>query len=149
MFSIARTKAKTPRDLEHGMITVKHCLRIIWKCIAQQYDTMETSRAMPIKFWAIENPGTGYLGWFLGKPRFVYCQSEYGQPFTKKTALWGCFNEPARPFFSEVMQSHKKPCLGGKYVGLKDLKNGSEQGDGGWKAKCPYKFAKAFFDANR
>ena len=32
MFSIARTKAKTPRDLRQGMVAVQHCLRIIWEC---------------------------------------------------------------------------------------------------------------------
>jgi hypothetical protein len=149
MFSIARTTAKTPRDLEQGMIAVKHCLRIIWECIAKQYDTNETSREMPLKFWAIENPASGYLKWFLGKPRFVYCQSEYGQPFTKSTALWGCFNEPARPFFSEVTVDYKKPSLGGMYKGLEELKRGNGHGDGGWKAKCPYKFAKAFYEANQ
>lgn len=32
MFSIARTKAKTPRNLREGMRLVKECLRIIWEC---------------------------------------------------------------------------------------------------------------------
>lgn len=32
MFSIARTNAKTPRDLKEGMRLVKECLRIIWEC---------------------------------------------------------------------------------------------------------------------
>ena len=76
MFSIARTNAKTPRDLNEGMRLVKECLRIIWQCQCKQY--VGNTKIMPLKFWAIENPATGFLGWFLGKPRFVYCQSEYG-----------------------------------------------------------------------
>ena len=32
-FSFARTNAKTPRDLQGGMINVRHCLRIIWHCL--------------------------------------------------------------------------------------------------------------------
>ena len=38
MFSIARSKTKTPRDLREGMYLVKECLRIIWEC---QYNIKE------------------------------------------------------------------------------------------------------------
>jgi hypothetical protein len=144
MFSIARTKAKTPRDLREGMRLVKECLRIIWEC---QYDLEnENQRTSPLAFWALENPGTGMLRWFLGNPRFEYCQSEYGQPFTKRTALWGNFNIPYRPF----MESCINQCatsLGGnqfKKFGSKFAKSG----DGGGKAECPALFAKYFMEAN-
>lgn len=146
MFSIARTKAKTPRDLREGMRLVKECLRIIWECQARIEN--DSQRYSPLKFWALENPATGMLRWFLGKPAFEYCQSEYGQPFTKKTALWGHFNPPHRPFF-EIPQLQGVGSLGGKYTERsRAIRRESEDGDGGWKAKCPEQFAKAFFEAN-
>lgn len=146
MFSIARTTAKTPRDLRQGMEAVKHCLRIIWEC---QYELEnEHQRESPLKFWAIENPGTGMLRWFLGKPRFEYCQSEYGQYFTKRTALWGNFNEPYRPFMEPCI-NQSATYLGGNYASSRKQKEKGFGGDGGWKAECPDLFAKYFFEANR
>lgn len=147
MFSIARTKAKKPRDLRLGMEAVKHCLRIIWET---QYDLEnEHQRESPLKFWVIENPATGMLRWFLGKPRFEYCQSEYGQFFTKKTALWGNFNEPYRPFMEPCI-NQSATSLGGKYHSSRKVdKKNLGSGDGGWKAECPKLFAKAFYEANQ
>ena len=142
MFSIARTKAKTPRDLRLGMVAVQHCLRIIWECLYKQYD--DSTRAMPLKFWVIENPGSGYLRWFLGNPRFEYCQSEYGQSFTKRTALWGQFTPPHRPFMETVMKDGVRS-LGGNYGQNRHM---AFSADGGQKAICPPLFAKAFFEAN-
>ncbi len=45
-FSLARTTAKTPRDLRGGMALVKRCLEIIW----------EARFAGTLHFWALENP---------------------------------------------------------------------------------------------
>ncbi len=96
MFSIARTVAKTPRDLEQGMFLVKECLRIIWEC---QYKTPLNQRTGILNFWVIENPATGMLKYFLGKPNFIYSPHEFGDDFTKRTALWGWFNAPKKPLF--------------------------------------------------
>lgn len=145
MFSIARTKAKIPRDLMEGMRLVKECLRIIWECQAKIEN--EHQRNSPLKFWAIENPGSGYLRWFLGKPAFEYCQSEYGQIFTKRTALWGHFNQPYRPFMETIIKDGVCS-LGRKYSPLTKKARLGNDGDGGFKAECPPLFAKAFFEAN-
>src|SRR3990167_7334939 len=53
MFSIARTNAKTPRDIEQGLFTVKNCLRIIWES-----QSFMIAKHVPhrLKFWTIENP---------------------------------------------------------------------------------------------
>src|SRR3990167_9279805 len=69
MFSIVRTCAKTPRDLEEGMKLVKECLRIIWEC---QYKTPLNKRIGCLNFWVIENPATGMLRYFLVKPAYEY-----------------------------------------------------------------------------
>ena len=63
-----------------GMFLVDHCLRII-------------KEANP-EWWMIENPATGTLKQHLGKPDFVYQPYEFGSPWTKRTALWGEFNNP-------------------------------------------------------
>lgn len=94
MFSMARTNAKTPRDLEEGMRLVKECLRIIWEA---QYEDLGSGRILSLKFWAIENPGTGLLRNFLGKPAFEYSPHQFGDSFTKRTALWGNFRPPLFP----------------------------------------------------
>lgn len=107
-FSIARTVSKTPRDLNEGMRLVKECLRIIWTCQANQYQG--SSRTMPLKFWAIENPATGFLRWFLGKPAFEYCPSQFGAEFTKRTAIWGCFTPP-RTFHGIHSQENLFACF--------------------------------------
>ena len=83
MFSLARTTAKTPRDFEEGMHLVIRCLEIIWTC---RYKNK-------LAFWALENP-MGYLRQFLGKPALTFDPCDYGDTYTKKTDLWGYFNEP-------------------------------------------------------
>ena len=94
MFSIARNDktAREPRDLMGGMNTVNHCLRIIHECLYDPYRASENS----LKFWALENPASGYLKRFLGKPALTFDPSEYGDKHTKKTALWGMFSEPKK-----------------------------------------------------
>lgn len=140
-FSIARTTSKTPRDLREGMRLVKECLRIIWEC---QYNIIEGKRIKPLAFWMIENPGTALTKWFLGKPAFEYCQSEYGEPFTKKTALWGDFNLPKRPILSlQLPVSSSK--AGHKWHKM----HGSTKKEQMQKrSSCPIGFAEAFYEAN-
>ena len=84
-FSIARTGGK-PRLGESGLFLVKECQRIIAECEANG----------GLEFWVIENPATGALKNYLGKPDYVYQPWWFGSPWTKKTALWGWFNEPKR-----------------------------------------------------
>lgn len=129
MFSKARTRAKKPRDMMEGMELVIACLKIIWQC--QSRITRDAMPEMPLKFWVLENPN-GYLKWFLGKPAFLYRHKEYGGTLAKTTALWGCFNEPARPFFSNQQK---------------------EKWEYGWgksdiRSIAPPEFTKAFFMAN-
>lgn len=134
-FSIARSKAKSPRDLREGMRLVKECLRVIWEC---QYKLKEPSRTSPLKFWAIENPATGFLRWFLGEPNFTYCPSEYGEDYTKKTALWGMFNKPIKPLLS-IPVYKKNAGNGWCDWDKRDRK----------RSICPLSFARAFYEANQ
>lgn len=94
MFSIARNDktAREKRNLKKGIITVQACLDIVHECLYNPYHVEANS----LKFWALENPASGYLKRFLGTPPFIFDPSEYGENHTKKTALWGMFNEPKK-----------------------------------------------------
>ena len=137
-FSKAKMRtSKVQRDLKEGMRLVKECQRIIWTCLYNQHQ--EPSRTMPLKFWAIENPATGFLKWFLGKPTFEYCPSEFGAGHTKRTALWGCFTPPHKPFM-EYMQK--------KTFSLVSSQKGAPRSMHA-RSMCYEPFARAFFEANR
>ena len=146
-FSIARTCAKTPRDLKEGMRLVKECLRIIWEC---QYKTPETQRKGILKFWVIENPMTGMLKDFLGKPSYIYSPEEFGANYTKRTALWGIFNPPIKPFMEfPILRKNNSikdimPIF--KYKGNSQEKREQQMHD---RSMCYEGFAKAFFNCNQ
>lgn len=90
MFSVARQRAKKPRDFREGMEVVEACLKLIWQC---RYDGA-------LKFWAMENP-RGYLRQFMGRPAATFEPWEYGDEHSKKTDLWGYFNMPKKAFDSK------------------------------------------------
>ncbi len=143
MFSIARTVAKTPRDFDEGLRLVKECLRIIWE--VQVRDWQHPGFTPPLKFWAIENPYTGMLKEFLGKPAFVYSPNEFGDTFTKRTALWGRFNEPVRPIFGT--QLRKGQSVKDKFTPMTHKRDFEKITDDRSIAS-PY-FTKAFYEANQ
>ena len=91
MFSFARTHPKNPRDLREGMELVVACLNIIWE--SQTKLSSDQQRKPTLKFWCLENP-KGMLEWFLGKPAFIFHPIDFGENYTKKTFLWGYFNNP-------------------------------------------------------
>ena len=86
-------------------------------------------------FWALENP-IGKLKYYLGKPKLYFNPCDYGDPYTKKTCLWGNFNIPVKnPIF---------PFEGSKLHKLPPSKNRSVL-----RSITPPGFAKAFFEANK
>lgn len=143
MFSLARSTAKTPRDLEGAMKLVKKCLEIIWYCKA--------TPGSKLKFWALENP-MGLLRWFLGRPLFTFSPEEYGENYTKKTDIWGYFNIPRRKPYT---LSHKEQLLSSRNNRvLPELPEGYVVPKG-WskqaarRSMTSSKFAEAFFRANK
>ena len=130
MFSLARNRAKTPRDFEEGLLTVRACLDIIWMCRVKGN----------LKWWALENP-VGYLRQFLGKPAFTFQAWWFGDKIKKPTDLWGYFNEPkkkrnaTRPDYSRKGKNswaYQNPTPGAKERSI-----------------TPAGFAQAFFKANK
>lgn len=84
-FSLARTTAKTPRDLAGGREIMEACLRIIWACRERGN----------LKFWAMENP-RGLMRQFMGRPAYKFEQWEFGDPGIKPTDIWGYFTPPKK-----------------------------------------------------
>jgi len=139
MFSLARTRAKKPRDFNEGMETVEVCLQIIWKCRKQN----------KLAFWALENP-MGYLRQFLGKPPFHFNPWEFGDAYTKKTDIWGYFNFPIKKFtnIDQVMtEDQKLKCsINNRKLPSISMITGSKQQTA--RAITPQGFAQAFYKAN-
>jgi len=148
-FSTARSDGKA-RNPEEGMKLVKECQRII-------------EEAGAVMFWVIENPATGALKDFLGKPQFTYQPWEFGSPWTKKTALWGKFNIPAKKYtkWEDVPKIPKlytrpgrgKPSLAFMHKShkkfIKEWDCFEVDSDMEFRSLCSQKFAEAFYNANK
>lgn len=83
-------------------------------------------------WWCLENP-IGRLGTWIGPHDVVFQPWEFGDQYTKRTCLWGLFNQP-------VPTVDKKP------KGLR-----SKSSETRWSSECavtPPGFAMAFFEAN-
>ncbi len=155
-FSFARANSKYPRNIKKGMELVIACLRIIWEC---QYKLpTPLAKRTNLKFWVLENP-FGLLRRYLGHPVLIFEPWEFGDPYQKRTCLWGFFNKPKRnprKKFTKNYISHiapdgsvklkkfdklKSKRIHGKYYGTLTRKER--------RAITPQGFAKAFFEANQ
>ena len=95
-------------------------------------------------WWVLENP-VGRLRRWLGPPTHMFNPCDYGDPYTKKTLLWGKFNIPKKNPVAPIMYEMKNgkrgswmwANLGGKSERTKEL-----------RSKTPPGFARAFFEAN-
>jgi len=135
MFSVARSNAKIPRDLAQGMLLVKKCLEVIWQ--------VQTNHKM--KFWAMENP-QGLLRWFLGKPALHFNPYEYGDPYKKRTDIWGNFNEPKK---KPVKRDSSRDTAHGEDWHHNGINRPKGMDRATFRAITPAGFAKAFFEANK
>jgi len=117
-------KDRDGRTLE-ALSIADACIRIIFACDPE--------------WWCLENP-VGRLRRWIGPPVMYFNPCDYGDPYTKKTCLWGRFNIP-----KENKVEPEKVCsqgswlmkLGGKSEKTKTL-----------RSVTPPHFAKAFFEAN-
>lgn len=143
MFSLARTTAKTPRDFRGAMELVKKCLDIIWFC--------REGENSQLQFWALENP-LGYLRQFLGRPTFTFSPEEYGEAYSKKTDLWGYFNEPKKSPRKLTQEEQARMKVNNRV--LPELPEGYVL-PYGWNRQAARrsmtspKFAEAFYKANK
>jgi len=141
MFSLARTTAKTPRDLEGGFKLVHRCLEIIWYCRFHK----------DLKFWALENP-MGYLRQILGKPPLTMNPADYGANYTKRTDIWGYYNMPRKS--PRIMTDEEKERCATNNRKLPPLPDGYVLPDNfrpqqARRSITDNHFAQAFFKANK
>ena len=92
-------------------------------------------------FWVIENPISRIhkLVPELGSPRMYFNPCDYGDPYTKKTALYGNFNTKLKLNKVVPTQGSKMHLkYGGKSARTKEL-----------RSETPMGFAYAFYEANK
>lgn len=131
-FSVSGAQYWKAKDADgrtaEALTIVDACLDIIFEC-------------QPM-WWALENP-VGRLKRLvpqLGEPVLRFDPCDYGDPWTKKTLVWGRFRVPVkRPVEPERVCSQGSwvQKLGGKSEKTKRLRSITPPG-----------FAKAFFEAN-
>lgn len=112
--------AKGEGALLEALSLVDACIRIAW---VQQ----------PV-WWALENP-VGRLTRYLGPPQLSFHPADYGDPYTKKTLVWGRFQAPMkRPVVaSEGSKMHRlSPSVNRQAL----------------RSVTPAGFARAFFEVN-
>ncbi len=136
------------RDMITAMDIVNACMRIIFQC--------------RVKFWALENP-TGLLRRYLKRPRFTFHPWEFGDPWTKKTDIWGRFEIPKTYYqhWHDVPKNEKlyirpgreKPSIAflhkSAMVDIEWMKSYEVEDDSSFRAITPQGFAQAFFEANK
>jgi hypothetical protein len=151
MFSFMRNDAisSTPRDFQKGMRTVRACLEIIHECLYHPVYKYQNS----LKFWAMENP-RGHLIRFLGKPAFAFDPYEFGDPYTKRTCLWGVFNEPHRKVVTPLKGNFTRKTTKFKHLKTHQIPPGYQAStkiplDTIIRSITPEGFARAFYEANK
>ena len=111
---------RSEEDMRDALSIVDACMRII--AVAEP------------EWWALENP-VGKLSRWLGAPVMYFDPCDHGDPYTKKTALWGRFNPPER---NPVATEGKNP--------IHHASPGPERA--AIRSVTPPGFARAFFEAN-
>lgn len=113
---------RTPKQIHEALSIVDACLRIIYAC-------------NPV-WWALENP-VGSLRKYIGPPAMAFDPCDYGDPYTKRTLLWGKFNPP--------VQQPVTPTSYGRIHWAPGIKRADRAT---WRSITPPGFATAFFQAN-
>lgn len=109
-------------DYRENLAVVDACIRIAFACKP--------------KWWALENPVGTLVNW-LGKPRMYFNPCDFGDPYTKRTCLWGDFTEPTRAPVEPTEGSKLWAKYGGRSARTKLMRSMTPEG-----------FARAFFEAN-
>jgi len=151
-FSIAGNAHKrSDQNIIDGIGVVDACFRIAY--------------ALKPKWFALENP-IGKLKKFLGEPTFKFNPYEFGDMYSKKTYLWGWFNNPKTiPYNKEDINMFEgSPLLEGKEItepmsglyyknkiakGEFTAPSGTDLTRKYYRSITPQGFANAFFEANR
>lgn len=114
---------RTETEVIEALSIVDACLRLVAVCKP--------------RFWVLENP-IGTLKNYLGEPAWYFDPCDYGDPYTKRTCLWGDFNKPKPSRVNPVEGSRMHLRYGGKSERTKALRSATPTG-----------FSKAFFETNQ
>lgn len=115
-------------EMREAIAIVDACLRVVVAC----------QLAGDLAWWALENP-IGKLRQYLGPPQFSFQPNEYGDPYTKRTLLWGKFAPPIRT----LVEAPVAATDGSKMWKLPPSDNRTAL-----RSITPAGFAQAFFEAN-
>lgn len=147
-FSVLNCKAEArERKPAEGLVVVMACLNVIRWCTP--------------KWWAMENP-VGHLREYMGTPQLTFQPWEYGDPWTKRTDIWGEFNLPAKLHSTWEDVPNKLPLYTRPGRGkpnfaylhksahslIPQLAFANPKTDADFRAITPPGFAQAFFKAN-
>lgn len=116
-------RGKGESALLESMSIVDACLRIILV-------------SNPV-WWALENP-VGRISKYLGEPHLKFDPYHYGDPWTKRTWVWGRFNIPAR--------APVEPVQGDRTSSIGPTKSYFDRS--ARRSITPSGFARAFFESN-
>jgi hypothetical protein len=114
---------RSEADMLEGLSVVDACLRMV--------------AVYAPKWWVIENP-IGKLNHYIGKPKMYFNPCDYGDPYTKRTALWGNFN-------TDLPRNEVEPTEGSK---MHTQYGGKSARTKAMRSITPAGFARAFFEAN-
>lgn len=118
-------KRKGDDSLLEGLSVADACLRIEW-----------ILRKHGLKWAAIENP-VGRLSQYLGEPTMTFQPCEFGDPYTKRTCLWGDFN-------TDLPKTPVEPTEGSRMWKVSPSPERARL-----RSKTPGGFARAFCEANK
>lgn len=148
-FSVLNCRAESRhRRPDIGLSVVTACLRIISLC-------------QPV-WWAMENP-TGFLRDYMHTPLMTFQPWEYGDPWTKRTDIWGKFNVPPKRYYNwddvpnklplYTRPGRKKPNYAylhkSAQAEIPQISWANPKTDADFRAITPPGFAQAFFNANK
>jgi hypothetical protein len=91
-------------------------------------------------WWVLENP-VGRLSRYLGPANYIFDPCDFGDPYTKRTCLWGTFTPPFPLFVGE--NRSVVPVEGSK---MHKLPPSSDRA--ALRSVTPAGFARAFFEVN-
>ena len=92
------------------------------------------------RWWVLENP-VGRLSRFYGPPDFTFDPCDYGDPYTKRTLLWGQFTPPTALFVGR--DESVEPTEGSRMHRLPPSPDRARL-----RSETPRGFAQAFFRCN-
>ncbi len=126
---------RSDEDMIAALSVVDACLRFVAVC-------------RPV-WWCLENPA-GMLKRYLGPPTGYFDPADFGDPWTKKTALWGNFAMPVPDGLfvstrSVAPQGSKIHLLPGVAPSDSAAVAQRKRND---RSRTPAGFAKAFFECN-